>query len=202
MAGTGAAQMGFQFNPDAILLRLIGGALSVGGVLFVFITLLGPVSGAHFNPAVSLAFWIRGELSRKDLLLYMPIQIIGAVVGIWATHVMFALPIWQPAPLMDASFAAGLSEFIATFGLLMVILLGVNAKSTQIPTLVACFVGAGYLMTSTSVVANPAVAIARAFSQTPTSIGGSKLLMFVGVQLLAGFIAAKLISANTDSAKT
>ncbi len=193
MAGTGAAQMGLSVNPDHILLNLVGGALAVGAVLYVFITLLGPISGAHFNPSVSLAFWLRGELDTKDLTQYIPIQIIGAVTGMWCTHIMFGLPIWQPAPAMAASFPVGLSEFIATFGLLLVILLGVEQKSQQIPALVACFVAAGYLMTSTSIFGNPAVSIARALSQTPTSVGGMKFLMFMIVQFGAGYIAGKFL---------
>lgn len=193
MAGTGAAQMGLSVNPDHILLNLIGGALAVGAVLYVFITLFAPISGAHFNPSVSLAFWLRGAISTKDLMQYIPIQIMGAVAGMWCTHVMFGLAIWQPAPAMDASFSAGLSEFIATFGLLMVILLGVDQNSKQIPALVACFVAAGYLMTATSIFGNPAVSIARALSQTPTSVGGMKFIMFMIVQLGAGYLAGKFL---------
>ncbi|MCR6735637.1 MAG: aquaporin family protein [Afipia sp.] len=167
-------------------LALLGNTLPTGAILVVLITILGPISGAHFNPAVTLIFALRRELSSRDALLYVTAQIIGGIAGTMIAHAMFALPILDVSMKMRTGGAQWLAEGVAAFGLIATILAGLRFERTSIPWLVGLYITAAYWFTASTSFANPAVAIARSLSNT-----------FSGIrpQDLPGFIAAELSGA-------
>ncbi len=182
LAGSGAAQRAVG---ETLSINLLAGAIAVAAVLFIFITLFGAISGAHFNPAVSLAFRLRGEMSSQDLGIYIASQVLGAVLAAWSVHLMFGLPILQIADPAPITFGLGFSELLMTSGLIFVIFVAISRGSTQIPALVAAFVAAGYFMSSSSIVANPAVSVARFLTDVPTTLGAPKVFVFILIQFLA-----------------
>ena len=127
----------------------------------MIITTLGPVSGAHFNPAVTLAFLLRKEISAKDAGAYVVVQVVGGILGVWAAHVMFDLSILQASTTDRAGVSQWFSEVLATFGLLFVIFGGLKSRPEAVPTLVALYITGAYWFTSSTSFANPAVTIAR-----------------------------------------
>ncbi|MEM1306476.1 MAG: MIP/aquaporin family protein [Pseudomonadota bacterium] len=172
-----------------IALSLLAHAIAVGAMLFVLITMLGPLSGAHFNPAVTLAFWLRGEHETRDVAPYIAAQIAGACVGVIATRLMFEM---TPIDLGEkARTGAGqwMGEVIATFGLMLVILLTLKARADTVPTSVALYVASAIWFTSSTCFANPAVTIARALSDTFTSISPWDVPMFIIMQVIGAGLA-------------
>lgn len=169
-----------------VALALLGNTLPTGAILVVLITLLGPVSGAHFNPAVSLVLAIRGELSSRDLGFYIAAQIAGGIAGTMLAHAMFDLPLVTASLKTRTGSAQWLAEFVATFGLVVTILGGLRTAKTAIPWLVGLYITAAYWFTASTSFANPAVAIARSLTNT-----------FSGIRPvdLAGFIAAECVGA-------
>lgn len=169
-----------------VALALLANAIATGCMLFAIITTLGPISGAHFNPAVSLAFALRGDLPWKDVPAYVVIQIIGAILGVWACHWMFDQPILQVSSTVHRTgIAQWWSEIVATFGLLFVIFGGLRSRPEAIPTLVALYITGAYWYTSSTSFANPAVTIARGFSDTFAGIYPGHILMFIVMQIIA-----------------
>ena len=167
-------------------IALLANAIATGAMLYSIITTLGPVSGAHFNPAVTLAFALRGEHAWKDVAPYIAVQIIGGILGVWAAHIMFDLDILQSSTTMHRTGTAQwFSEVIATFGLLFVIFGGVRHKPDTVPTLVALYITGAYWYTSSTSFANPAVTIARGFTDTFAGIYPGHIAMFVLMQILA-----------------
>lgn len=164
---------------------LLGNSIATGSGLYVLITLLGPISGAHFNPVVSAMFWRSGQLNSQTLLAYITAQVSGAIAGVWLTHVMFGLPILQQSNKLRHGAGIWVSEFISTLILLSVIYLGVKYAKDKVPMLVALTVTAGYWFTSSTFFSNPAVAIARSLTNTFVGIAPSDVLGFVAAQLLA-----------------
>ncbi|MEP5731836.1 MAG: aquaporin [Sulfitobacter sp.] len=186
----GSGIMGETLADGNIAIALLANAIATGCMLFVIITILGPISGAHFNPVVSLAFFLRGELSLSDLLRFVPVQVVGGVVGVWAAHIMFDQPILQVSQTMHRSGTAQwFSEGIATFGLLFVIFGGLKSRPEAVPTLVALYITGAYWFTSSTSFANPAVTFARGFSDTFAGIYPGHIAMFVLVQLVTVGIA-------------
>jgi glycerol uptake facilitator-like aquaporin len=165
---------------------LLGNTLPTGAILVVLITLLGPISGAHFNPVVSLVFALRRQLSALDAVAYMALQIVGGVAGTIVAHAMFELPLIQASATVRTGVGQWFAEAVATFGLLMTILLGVRMRAEAIAWLVGLYITAAYWFTASTSFANPAVAIARAFSDT-----------FAGIRPLdvPGFILAEILGA-------
>ena len=200
IAVIGSGIMGETLADGNIAIALLANAIATGCMLYAIITTLGPLSGAHFNPAVSLAFFLRGELSGRDLAAYVPVQIIGAILGVWAAHVMFDLPVLQTSQTMHRTgVAQWFSEIIATFGLLFVIFGGLRTRSDAVPTLVALYFTGAYWFTSSTSFANPAVTIARGFSDTFAGIYPGHLAMFVVMQLVAvgvGHVVLKALFAE------
>lgn len=171
-------------------LALLANAIATGAMLYAIITTLGPISGAHFNPAVTLAFALRGEHAWKDVAPYVGVQIIGGIAGVWAAHIMFDLDILQRSTTMHRTGPAQwFSEVIATFGLLFVIFGGVRHKPDTVPTLVALYITGAYWFTSSTSFANPAVTIARGFSDTFAGIYPGHVPMFILAQIVAVFVA-------------
>ena len=189
----GSGIMGAALSDGNIAIALLANAIATGCILYALITTLGPVSGAHFNPAVTLAFLIRREITLKDAVPYMIVQIIGAILGVWAAHIMFELPILQLSSTDRTGVSQWFSEIIATFGLLFVIFGGLHHKGKAVPTLVAIYITGAYWFTSSTSFANPAVTIARALSDTFAGINPAHVPMFIIMQIIAVGVAAVVL---------
>jgi glycerol uptake facilitator-like aquaporin len=173
-------------------LALLCNTLPTGAILVVLILMFGPVSGAHFNPAVSLAFAIRRELSWHVAATYMVAQIAGAVLGVLAAHVMFELPTWQVSETIRAGMGQWFAEGVATFGLILVILGCVSCSAASAPYAVGLYITAAYWFTASTSFANPAVTVARSLSDTYSGIAPSGVLAFVVAQLVGTLAALPL----------
>lgn len=163
-------------------LALLANAIATGAMLYVIITTLGPVSGAHFNPAVTAYFTLRGDLPWRDVLPYMAVQVAGGILGVWLSHLMFDLPIMQTSSTARTGVNLWSSEVIATFGLLFVIVGGLRSRAEAVPTLVALYITGAYWFTSSTSFANPAVTIARGLSDTFAGIAPAHVPMFIVMQ--------------------
>ena len=185
-----------------VAIALLGNTIPTGAILFVLITVFGPISGAHFNPAVTLAFLIRREISVSEAALFIAVQIIGAVLGTWAAHVMFAQEILQASTTLRTGPAQWFSEMVATFGLLLVIFGGIRHRPDAVPALVGFYITAAYWFTASTSFANPAVTIARGLSDTFAGIAPSHVPAFIVAQLagsLLAVICARILFSNQPS---
>jgi glycerol uptake facilitator-like aquaporin len=160
----------------------------------VLISLFGPISGAHFNPAVTLVFTLRGDLPARLAIGYAAAQLIGAVLGVWLAHLMFAEPMLQVSGRLRAGGGQALSEAVATFGLVATILGALRFRPQSIPLLVGLYITAAYWFTASTAFANPAVTVARALSNTFAGISPSSVPAFVGAQFTGAIAAAALSS--------
>ena len=176
--------MGESLADGNTAIALLANAIATGCILYVIITTLGPVSGAHFNPIVTLAFAFRGEHAWKMVGPYSAVQIIGGILGVWAVHLMFDQPIMQASTTLRTGTAQWSSEIITTFGLLFVIFGGLRHKVDAVPPLVALYITGAYWFTSSTSFANPAVTIARGFSDTFAGIAPSNIAMFIVMQIV------------------
>jgi glycerol uptake facilitator-like aquaporin len=176
---------------DDVALALLGNTLPTGAILVVLITILGPISGAHFNPVVTLVFALRREIELRSAMGYVVAQILGGLAGTLLAHAMFELPLIQVATNVRTGSGQWIAEAVAAFGLVFTILAGLRFKTDAIPWLVGLYISAAYWFTASTSFANPAVAIARAFSNT-----------FAGIRLvdLPGFILAEIVGAVLASA--
>lgn len=168
---------------------LLANTFATVAVLYVLIMLLGPISGAHFNPAVTLAMRLRQAIGAREGLLYVLVQIAAMILGTWAAHAMFDLPIAQLSHKPREGGALLLAEFIASFGLLATILLGLRFSPRAVPALVACWIGAAYWFTASTSFANPAITIARALSDTFAGIRPQDAPFFIVAQFLGAAMA-------------
>lgn len=175
-------------------IALLGNTLATGAMLFVLITLFGPVSGAHFNPAVSMVMRARGALSTPLLLGYVPAQLGGGIAGVWFAHVMFGLPVLQVSGHVRSGAGQWAAETLATFGLVLTILGTVRARPQAVPASVALYIVAAYWFTASTSFANPAITIARSLSDSFAGIAPSSVPGFIAAQLAGAAIAA--ISAH------
>ena len=185
----GSGIMGETLAGGNAAIALLGNSIATGAGLYVLITVLGPISGAHFNPVVSLTFWHTGELTLGLFAAYTVAQIGGGILGVWLTHAMFDLPIMQFSTKVRSGVPQWISECLATGVLLATIHLGLRHAAERVPLLVALIVTAGYWFTASTFFANPAVTIARAFSNTFTGIQPADIAGFIGAQLVAGAAA-------------
>ena len=174
-------------------LALLGNTIPTGCILVVLILIFAPVSGAHFNPAVSLAFAWRGELAWPVAAGYIAAQIVGAVAGVWAAHLMFELPVWQFSITSRTGAGQWLAEAIATFGLLLTIFGCAARTPAAIPYAVGLYITSAYWFTASTSFANPAVTIARALSDSFAGIAPSGVIAFIMAQL-AGMGLAVIVS--------
>jgi glycerol uptake facilitator-like aquaporin len=177
-----------------VALALIGNTLATAAILFVLITMLGPISGAHFNPAVTLVFVLRGETGTGMALAYVAAQLGGGVLGIWTAHLMFDLPILQWSTTARSGIGQWTGEAVATFGLVLTILATREARRDWVPVSVALYIAAGYWFTSSTSFANPAITAARSLSDTFAGIAPGDVPGFVLAQL-AGALAALAASS-------
>jgi glycerol uptake facilitator-like aquaporin len=177
---------------DDIALALLCNAVATGAALVVLVTVFAPISGAHFNPAVSLVFAIRRELSRRDLAAYVATQVAGGIFGTIATHLMFGLPILETSATMRSGAPQWFAEAVATFGLVAVILGGLRFDRTTVPLMVGLYITAAYWFTASTSFANPAVTIARSMTDSFSGIRPTDAPAFIIAQL-AGAAGALLL---------
>lgn len=172
-----------------IALALLGNTIATGAILFVLITIFGPVSGAHFNPVVSIVFALRRELGFGELAAFTVVQIAGGVVGTLLAHAMFDQPLLQISAHIRTGPAQWLSEAVATFALVLTILGTLRAKPAAVPASVALVIVAGYWFTASTSFANPAVTIARTLSDTFAGIAPANAPPFIAAQIIGGLAA-------------
>jgi glycerol uptake facilitator-like aquaporin len=189
---TGSGIMGETLGAGNAAVALLGNSIATGAGLYVLITLLGPISGAHFNPVVSLMFWKMGHLDLRKMIGYWGCQFTGAITGIWITHLMFSLPIIQESTKVRTGLGVWVSEFISTLVLLSVISIGDSEEKDRVPMLIALTVTAGYWFTSSTFFANPAVALARSFTNTFVGIAPNDVLGFALAEVLAAIVMVSL----------
>jgi glycerol uptake facilitator-like aquaporin len=186
----GSGIMAEQLAGGDVAIALLGNTIATGAILVVLITILGPLSGAHFNPAVSFAFALRREITPKIAALYATWQIIGGLCGTVLAHLMFEQTVWQTSAHMRSGMAQYGSEFVATFGLLAVIFGGICYRQTAVPWLVGLYITAAYWFTASTSFANPAVTIARSFTDSFSGIFPGDMPFFIIAQLLAAAAAS------------
>lgn len=182
-----------------VAIALLGNTLATAAILYVLITMLGPVSGAHFNPAVTLVFGLRREIGAGLALAYVAAQLGGGILGVWAAHLMFDLPILQSSTTARTGVGQWAGEAIATFGLLLTILVTREASNRSVPLSVALYIAAGYWFTSSTSFANPAITVARSLTDTFAGIAPVDVLGFVAAQLagaMCALLAAKVLLSD------
>ena len=187
----GSGIMAARLTGD-VALALLGNTIATGAILFVLITILGPVSGGHFNPAVSLVAALRRELSWRDAALYGGAQVAGGVAGMLLAHAMFDLPLWQWGMQVRSGGGQWLSEGVATFGLVLVILGGMQLRREAVPALVGCYITAAYWFTASTSFANPAVTLARALTDSFSGIRPVDAPGFILAQIAGALLALGL----------
>jgi len=192
VAGSGV--MGETLGAGNAAVALLGNSIATGAGLYVLIVLLGPISGAHFNPVVTLMFWKLGYLDLKKMLGYWACQFTGAIAGIWLTHLMFSLPIIQESTKVRTGLGIWVSEFISTLVLLAVIHIGDKEAKDKVPMLVALTVTAGYWFTSSTFFSNPAVAVARSLTNTFVGIAPNDVLGFVVAEVIAALLLVGILA--------
>jgi glycerol uptake facilitator-like aquaporin len=185
----GSGIMGERLAGGNAAIALLANAVATGAGLVVLISIFGPISGAHFNPAVTLAFAIRHELSVRLALAYVAAQVAGAVVGVFAAHAMFAEPILQVSTKLREGPAQAWSEVVATFGLVATILGTLRFRPGFTPAAVGLYITAAYWFTASTSFANPAVTIARSLSNTFAGIAPTSVAAFVAAQLVGAGLA-------------
>jgi len=173
-------------------IALLCNTIPTGAILTVLILAFGPVSGAHFNPAVTIAFALRRELSWQVTVVYIAVQVIGAIIGVWAAHVMFELPVWQFSTTVRTGTGQWFAEAVATFGLVVVIFGCLARNAAAVPYAVGLYITAAYWFTASTSFANPAVTLARALSDTFAGIAPAGVLPFVVAQIVGALAAIGL----------
>jgi glycerol uptake facilitator-like aquaporin len=188
--GSGIMAQGLSGGNDA--LALLCNTLPTGAILTVLILILGPVSGAHFNPAVSLAFGFQNGISWPMVGIYLLAQLCGAVIGVWAAHLMFELPVWQYSTHIRTGTGQWLAEAVATFGLVLTIFGCLSRAPGAVAYAVGLYITAAYWFTASTSFANPAVTLARSLSDTFAGIAPAGVAAFIAAQL-AGMLVAVVI---------
>ena len=191
----GSGIMGDTLSGGNVAIALLGNTIATGAILVVLILLFGPISGAHFNPAVTVSFLIRKEISPVEAAVYMLIQVIAGVSGVLAAHVMFDQPVMQLSETARSGGGQWFAEMIATFGLVMTILGCVRYRPDAVAYGVGLFITAGYWFTASTSFANPAVTIARAFTDTFSGIYLPHVPAFIAAQI-TGAVLATLIMGH------
>ena len=185
----GSGIMAERLAGGNVAVALLGNTIPTGAILVVLITVFGPISGAHFNPAVTLCFALRREITRRDAALYVAVQIFSGVAGVLAAHLMFDRTILDASTTARNGLGQWTGEFVATFGLIGTILACLRARPEAVPMAVGLYITAAYWFTSSTSFANPAVTIARGFSNTFAGIAPGDVAGFVAVQLIAAVLA-------------
>jgi glycerol uptake facilitator-like aquaporin len=190
VAVVGSGIMAERLAGGNIAIALLANAIATGAALVVLITVLGPLSGAHFNPAVTLWFAVRGEIARADAMLYAAVQILAAIAGVWLVHAMFDLPLLEVSSKLRDGPAQWLAEFVATFGLLLTIAGGLRFAPASLPMLVGLYITGAYWFTASTSFANPAVTLARSLTDSFAGIAPISVPGFIVAQLASTALAA------------
>ena len=191
-AVVGSGIMAERLSGGNIALALLCNTLATGAALVVLISIFGPLSGAHFNPAVTLYFALRRDISPGEGGLYVAVQLIGGIAGVFAAHAMFGSPILEISHKLRDGVPQALSEFVATFGLVATIAGSLRFRPSMTPLLVGLYIAAAYWFTASTSFANPAVTVARSLSDSFAGIAPGSVLAFVAAQI-AGAVAAFLL---------
>ena len=186
----GSGIMGERLSGGNVAIALLGNTIPTGAMLFVLITMFGPISGAHFNPAVTSVFAFRKELPPAEAFAFVIVQVFGAIVGVFAAHLMFEESVLQISTKLRAGPSQWFSEWVATFGLVVTILLTLRANRSAVAASVGLYITAAYWFTASTSFANPAVTLARALSNTFAGIRPQDVLPFVLAQFAGAFVAA------------
>ena len=185
-----------------VAIALLGNTIPTGAILVVLITMLGPISGAHFNPAVTLVFYLKKEITLNDSALFIIVQIIGGILGVLAAHLMFDETLFQLSEKSRTGPSQWFAEVVATFGLVVTILLTIRAQVSAVPMAVGLYITAAYWFTASTSFANPAVTIARSFSNTFAGINIEHMPMFIIAQIvgaIVGLIVYKMLYTDSNS---
>lgn len=193
IAVVGSGIMAERLSAGNMAVALLANALATGAALTVLITVFGPLSGAHFNPAVTFYFALRREIAWRLVLPYVAIQIAAAIAGVWIAHAMFAMPVWEVSHHLREGPPQWLAEFLATFGLLATIAGGLRFASAAIPMLVGLYITGAYWFTASTSFANPAVTLARSLTDSFAGIAPVSVVGFVASQIAAALAAAPLL---------
>tara|TARA_Y100000817_G_scaffold96973_1_gene75526 strand:- start:68 stop:751 length:684 start_codon:yes stop_codon:yes gene_type:complete len=192
VVGSGIMAENLSMGNNAV--ALLGNTIATGAILFVIIKMFGPISGAHFNPAVSLVFYVRKEINLRDFVYYSIVQILSAVLAVFFIHYIFEINLFQISTNIRGEYPLLVSEIIATFGLLLTILFIRNNDQDSVAIGVALFITAGYWFTSSTSFANPAVTIARMFTDTFTGIAPASFPYFIVGQLIGCIVANSIFN--------
>lgn len=185
----GSGIMAERLADGNVAIALLGNTIPTGAILVVLITMLGPISGAHFNPAVTLVFALKRAISARDSFSYVLAQIAGGLVGVWAAHLMFDEVIWQFSQTVRTGGAQWFAEGVAAFGLVVTILATLKARESAVAMVVGLYITAAYWFTASTSFANPAVTIARGFSDTFAGIRPTDVPWFIVAQLFGAVLA-------------
>lgn len=185
----GSGIMAERLAGGNVAIALLGNTIPTGAMLVVLIAMLGPISGAHFNPAVTLVFRLRREIATREAALYVLLQVAGAIAGVWAAHLMFDLDMLQASQKVRAGVGQWFAEWVATFGLVFTILMTLRVDAGRVPVAVGLYITAAYWFTASTSFANPAVTIARSLSDSFAGIRPLDAPAFILAQL-AGAMAA------------
>jgi glycerol uptake facilitator-like aquaporin len=188
-AVVGSGIMGERLSGGNVAIALLANAIATGGALFALIVLFGPISGAHFNPLVTLALAVRRESPAKWVLPFLAAQVAGAILGVWLAHLMFDLPILQASTKLRTGVGQWAAEATATFGLVLLILIGVRKAAASLPAAVAVYIVGAYWFTASTSFANPAVTIARSLSDTFAGIAPTDAPAFIVAQCVGALLA-------------
>lgn len=201
----GSGIMAAKLSGGNIGLALLANAIATGAILFVLITCLGPVSGAHFNPVVTLVMWLRRNLSGREALAYVAVQAVAALAGVLLAHAMFDLEIAQVSMTARTGPGQWISEAVAAFGLVFVILLSVRYRPDQVAAVVGLYITSAYWFTASTSFANPAVTVARAVTDTFAGIAPADVAPFIAAQIVGALVAhgaARMVIPSGPSAAT
>jgi glycerol uptake facilitator-like aquaporin len=190
----GSGIMGETLAGGNAALALLGNTLATAAGLVVLITVFGPISGAHFNPAVTLVFALRREIGLYPAFFYAAAQMLGALIGVWAAHAMFAQPLLQLSTKLRDGPAQAFSELVATFGLVAAILGTARFRPAAAPAIIGLYIASAYWFTASTAFANPAVTIARALSNSFAGIAPSSVPGFVAAQVAGALAGAGLFA--------
>ncbi|MBB4615646.1 aquaporin [Novosphingobium taihuense] len=200
----GSGVMGESLAQGNVAVALLGNTIATGAMLYVLITMLGPISGAHFNPAVTLVFRILGALDTRQAIGHVVAQIAGGVAGVWTAHAMFGLDVIELSTKARTGPGQWIGEVVATFGLLLTILGTLRHRPHAVPAAVALYITAAYWFTSSTSFANPAITLARSLSDTFAGIAPADVPAFVACQLAGALLAlgvARLLFPQADLTK-
>jgi glycerol uptake facilitator-like aquaporin len=185
----GSGIMAETLSGGNVAVALLGNTLATGAMLFVLINMLGPISGAHFNPAVTMVMTLRKKLSAREAIYFILAQIIGGIIGVWIAHAMFAQPIWQISTHVRSGNGQWLAETVASFGLLLTILGTERIRPGSVAAAVALYITAAYWFTASTSFANPAITLARSLSDSFAGIRPIDVPGFVAAQLFGALLA-------------